>query len=123
MTLVADRVTTVTLPTRARALPPVTARKLGQLALTYAVCWILGALPGFLGLSDAWVAAGLGLALPGGGFLYGGHPVWTVVTLAAVALAIFVWWAAGPILLPPLVWIGSAVASGLLVGPVQGWVR
>ncbi|HUS22604.1 MAG TPA: hypothetical protein VMZ66_11415, partial [Aeromicrobium sp.] len=46
-----------------------------------------------------------------------------VVTLAAVALAIFVWWAAGPILLPPLVWIGSAVASGLLVGPVQGWVR
>ena len=84
---------------------------------------MLGALPGFLGLGDAWVAAGLGLALPGGGFLYGGHPVWALATLAAVALAVFIWWALGPVLLPPLVWIGSAVASGWMVGPVHGWAR
>ena len=123
MTVVADNVTTVALPTGGRALPPVAARKLGQLALTYALFWVLGALPGFLGLSEGWVAAGLGLTLPGGGFLYGGHPVWALVALAAVALAIFVWWALGPILLPPLVWIGSAIASGLMVGPIDGWAR
>ena len=89
MTVVADRVTTVSLPTRGRALPPVTARKFSRLALTYAIFWVVGALPGKLGLSDAWVAAGLGLALPGGGFLYGGHPGWAVVSLVAVVLAIF----------------------------------
>jgi hypothetical protein len=121
MTVVAERTATVTLPTRSRALPPVAARKFGQLALTYALFWVLGALPGFLGLSDAWVAAGLGLAMPGGGFLYGGHPVGAVVTLAAVLLAVFAWWAFGPVVLPPLVWIGSAVASGLMVGEVQAW--
>ena len=123
MTLVADHVTTVELPTARAAIPPVTARKLGRLALTYAIFWALGALPGFLGLSDAWVAVGLGLALPGGGFLYGGHPLWAIATLAAVALAIFLWWATGPIVLPPIAWIGSAVMSGLLVGPVHGWAR
>jgi hypothetical protein len=112
-------VATATLPTRSRALPPVAARKFGQLALTYAVFWVLGALPGFLGLSDGWVASGLGLAMPGGGFLYGGHPVWAVVTLAAVALGVFIWWAFGPIVLPPLVWVGSAVASGLMVDEVH----
>ena len=81
MTVVTDTVSTVALPTNGRALPPVTARKLGQLTLTYASFWMLGALPGFLGLGDAWVAAGLGLALPGGGFLYGGHPVWALVAV------------------------------------------
>lgn len=123
MTVIDDRVTTVALPTGGRALPPVTARKFGQLALTYALFWVLGALPTLLGWSDAWVAAGLGLALPGGGFLYGGHPAWAAVALFGVVLAVFLWWALGPILLPPLVWIGSAVASGLLVGPVEGWAR
>ncbi len=123
MTVVADSVTSVALPTGGRALPPVAARKLGQLALTYALFWVLGALPGLLGWSDAWVAAGLGLALPGGGFFYGGHPVWAFATLGAVALAVFIWWALGPIVLPPLVWIGSAVASGWMVGPVHGWAR
>ena len=93
MTVVTDSVRAVALPTNGRVLPPVTARKLGQLALTYASFWMLGALPGLLGLGDAWVATGLGLALPGGGFLYGGHQVWALMAPAAVALAIFVWWA------------------------------
>jgi hypothetical protein len=63
MTVVADSVTTVALPVGGRALPPVVARKLGRLALTYALFWVMGAMPGFLGLNDSWVAAGLGLDL------------------------------------------------------------
>ena len=122
MTLLADSVTTVALPTQTRALPPVTARKMAHLTLTYAAFWAAGLLPSLAGMGDGWVAAGLGLALPGGGFLYGGHPVWAALSLVAVAAAVFVWWAAGPVVLPPLVWIGSAVAAGLTVETTQGWV-
>ncbi|HJR90246.1 MAG TPA: hypothetical protein VJ782_08845 [Aeromicrobium sp.] len=121
MTVLTDHVTTVELPSTRSAIPSVTAGRFRRLGLTYAFFWAAGALPGFLGLSDGWVAAGLGLALPGGGFLYGGHPVWALGVIAAVAVSIFVWWALGPVVLPPLVWIGSAVASGLMVGQVHGW--
>ena len=123
MTAVTDEITTVALPPAGRALPPVTARKMGRLALTYASFWTLGLLPGLLGLSDAWVAAGLGLAMPGGGFLYGGHPVWAIAAVVAVAVAVFLWWAMGPVLLPPLAWIGSAGASGLMVGEIHEGAR
>jgi hypothetical protein len=79
----------------------------------YAVLWLLGAVPLALGLDSTWTAGGLGLAFPGGGFLYGGAPVLAAVSALAVFLAVFLWWATGPILLPPIVWIGSAIAAAL----------
>lgn len=123
MTAVADEVTTVRLPVGVPALPPVTARKFGHLALTYGIFWLLGALPSVLGMDEGWIAAGLGLALPGGGLLYGGHLAWAAATVVAVVLAVFIWWAAGPIVLPPLVWLGSAAAGGLMVDATHDWAR
>lgn len=103
-----DRQVRSLLPTSTAAVPPVTARRLRRTLSAYLVLWLLGALPGLVHAGTSWTAAGLGLTFPGGGFLYGGHPVFAAVAVLAVVTSVFVWWASGPILLPPLVWLGSA---------------
>ncbi len=105
------------LPSPTHAVPPTTARRQRRAILTYAALWALGALPGLLDLGTAWTATGLGLVLPGGGLAYGGHPVLALLAVAAVVLSVFTWWATGPTVLPPLVWLGSAVLGGLVADP------
>ncbi|HSV39978.1 MAG TPA: hypothetical protein VLI04_14565 [Nocardioidaceae bacterium] len=112
MSTTTDTRAQVLLPTFDRALPPVTARSQRRALSAYALLWLVGALPGLLDLGDSWTAAGLGLALPGGGFLYGGHQVLAVVALTCFVVSVFVWWASGPTVLPPLVWLGTAALSG-----------
>lgn len=109
-----DRRVHVLLPTPGRAVPPTTARRLRRALTAYAALWVVGALPGVLGLGDGWTAAGLGLVLPGGGLVHGGHPVLALVALLAVTLSVFVWWAMGPTVLPPLVWLASAAVGGAI---------
>jgi len=111
------------LPTPRRAVPPTTARRQRRAITAYAALWLLGALSGLLDLGTGWTAAGLGLALPGGGLAYGGHPVLAVTAVLALALAVFTWWATGPTVLPPLVWLGSAVLGGLVAEPGSAATR
>ena len=59
-------------------------------------------------------AAGLSLVFPGGGFLYLASRLWFLVTMVLLALAIVLWWGISAHWAIPLVWLGSAVASGLL---------
>lgn len=63
-------------------------------------------------------ALALGLALPGAGFLQWaaeGQIVLSLIIFAGIsslfALALIIWFATGNILLPPLVWIGAALAA------------
>ncbi|WP_183093134.1 linalool dehydratase/isomerase domain-containing protein [Nocardioides stalactiti] len=116
-TMTTDQTVRLLLPTHTRALPPVTARRQRRAILTYGALWALGALPGLLDLGAAWTAAGLGLALPGGGLLWGGHPVLAVAAVLVLVLSVFTWWATGPTVLPPLVWLGTAGLGAALADP------
>lgn len=118
-----DRLVKTPLPTPAGAIPPVTARIQRRTLLGYALVWLVGALPSVSGAGESWTAVGLGLALPGGGFLYGGHPILAALAVLALALSIMIWWAMGPTVLPPLVWAGSAALSGLHLESGPDWAQ
>ena len=84
--------------------------------MIYAAMCILGLLPAILGMPSSIQAAGLGLWIPGGGFLAVGG--WAIllfaVTLALFALAVFAWFGAGMVIAPIIVWLGSALLAGLM---------
>ncbi len=101
---------------------------------TRAAIWLGAVLLLALGLiftagGTGQLALGLGLALPGAGFWPWvlddgglnclGAPAWISYLGAALishllfALALLAWFGAGAAVLPPLVWLGSAVAAAL----------
>ena len=51
---------------------------------------------------------------PGAGFLYLASPLWFVVTIVLLLLAIVLWWGISAHWAIPFVWLGSVVASALL---------
>ncbi|GLZ55341.1 hypothetical protein [Actinomycetospora sp. NBRC 106378] len=101
------------------AFGPVTARRMRRAVAVYAAVWLLGSLPGWLGAGAGPTAFGLGLVIPGGGFAFAGSVTFTVLTLAVFLLALVVWWFAGPVVLPPLVWVVSAGLAVLAVDPTD----
>ena len=89
-----------------------------------ALCWVAGlALSAF----GSWVgvrAFGLGLCVPGGGFLYTGHLVVAVVALLAVMVSLGLWWLCGIAILPPAVWLAAAALPAVSAGNnpvVRAW--
>lgn len=92
---------------------PITASRLRRTQGLYTLIFVLGAIPLFLNASPSWKAAGLGLWIPGGGFL--AYGVWGIlllaVTFALFLAAVFAWFAAGAILAPILIWGGTAVLA------------
>jgi hypothetical protein len=112
------------LPTPRRALGPVTARRMRRALLWYAASWVLGVLLVVLGPGPGLTAAGLGLIVPGGGFLLAGSVGFAVLTLAVFALALVVWWFAGVLVLPPLVWLAGAALAGIFTDSAMWpWAR
>lgn len=106
------------LPERPPRLGPVSRRLLLRLAVVLLGMQIIGAWLTFGVASDRSRAAGLSLTFPGGGFLYGGLPGLFVVTLAALAIAVILWWGASAHLAIPIVWLGSVVGAVIIVdGP------
>ena len=84
----------------------------------YLAVVLLGALPLLLDASAAWKAFGIGLWVPGGGFLALGG-AWTLLvplTLLLFAVAVFAWFGTGAIVAPLIVWLGSAGLAALFVG-------
>jgi hypothetical protein len=61
--------------------------------------------------SPAVKAFGLGLAAPGGGFLYTRSPAAAAASAAAFGASIGLLWGLGPVLVPPSVWLGSAALA------------
>jgi len=95
---------------------PVTAARQRRSALVYSGLCLLGFLPVLAGASAGWQAAGLGLWMPGAGFVAVGG--WAALlfplTLALFAVALVAWFWAGVIVAPVLVWAGSAALAGAL---------
>ena len=98
---------------------PVTAARHRRNAIIYAMLSVAALLPLMLDASAGWQAAGLGLFVPGGGFIAVGG--WAVVllpiTLAIFWLSIVAWFWAGMVIAPLGVWLGSAVVAGFMAGP------
>jgi hypothetical protein len=95
---------------------PVTAARQRRTWSIYLTLVATGALPWIFGASAGWQAAGIGLWLPGAGFLaVGGW--WTLLfplILFLFIASIVAWFWAGVVLAPVTVWGGSAIAAGLL---------
>lgn len=113
-----DKAVTVLLPTDIPLFPPATRHALLRTLLGYGGLWLCGVAAVALGAGDRVTTFALGVALPGGGLFATGHPIWGAVATVGVLLAVFVWWAAGPTVLPPLVWaLAAALPLALLDGP------
>jgi hypothetical protein len=97
---------------------PVTTARYRRNLFVYALLCIAALLPVATGMSAAWQAAGLGLFLPGAGFLAVGG--WATLlfplTVFVFWVSVIAWFWAGMVIAPLTVWLGSALAAGLLVG-------
>lgn len=94
--------------------------RLARLAAVYAGFYGAGLLLIQFADMPGWRAFGLGLMLPGGGFLAhtGGEPLLTAFHIAlalsgllAFGLGLFLWFATGNVLVAPAVWLLSAIAA------------
>ena len=106
------------LPPHTRVFGPVALSRVRRLIMLYGVVAGLGLTMASLSHDGHVQALGLGLALPGGGFL--AHAslnsimgLWHVAAALSAAglfvLALGVWFGTGNILAPPAVWLGAAV--------------
>jgi hypothetical protein len=95
---------------------PVTRRYQRRTLTIYLAAVALGALPLVFDMSGGWQAVGLGLWMPGAGFLATGG--WSALlfplTLALFALAVVAWFWAGMVVAPVAVWLGSAALAAAL---------
>ena len=95
---------------------PVTAARQRRTAMIYAAVWALGLLPLLTGASAGWQAAGLGLWMPGAGFVAVGG--WAALlfplTLALFVVSLIAWFWAGLVLAPVTVWGGTALIAGAM---------
>lgn len=118
-----------TLPPYTRLFGPVTTRKTFQLLKRYLLLIAVGSVLLLVAPQNALQIFGLGLMVPGGGFLAHadictgsgiGHIAAWLCSVAALALALLGWFGTGNVLLPPLVWLGSALwAASMDHGAIQ----
>lgn len=111
------------IPARAKAHGPLTAYRVRRFQLSLALVFALAVLPVFLGMNAQWKAFGLGIVMPGGGFLYAGGIVGVLgalLSIACFAVITFIWWARGVILAPPGVLIGTALLSAAWIEGREG---
>ncbi|WP_157576283.1 hypothetical protein [Mycobacterium sp. GA-2829] len=110
------------LPQRTRFNGPVASHRLRRSLALYVTVAVLGGLPAILGSALPWQALGLGVVLPGGGFLV--LRWWAVLGIALTtvlfAVAFLLWFATGNVPAPVFIWLGAAfVAAGIAVGHPQ----
>ena len=111
------------LRSRASLFGPVTASRLARAGLIYGAVCVLGLLLAAGTESIFWRAAGLGLTFPGAGFLAHAHGGFGAIavhaglagfTLIGFAAALGIWFGTGNAILPIAVWVGGAIAAGLM---------
>ena len=97
---------------------PVTASRHRRNAVVYGILCVLAILPTLLQMPAGWQAFGLGLFMPGAGFLAVGG--WAVLlfplTVGVFWLSVVAWFWAGMVVAPVTVWLGSAVLAAAMVG-------
>jgi hypothetical protein len=110
------------LPEHPRRMGPVTRRLVLRTVAVVTAVQAIGIALVLVG--GRWRTFGLGLALPGGGFLHTAAPIAFVLTWVAVSLALVLWWGMSVHWGIPLVWLGSALAAVLWAdGPRLGFAR
>ena len=91
---------------------PVTRSKIRRSLIVYGVFFVCGMLPVLAGAPGPWRALGLGLVFPGGGLLFTESFALFVAVVFVFLFSIFIWFATGNIVLPPLIWAGAAIYAG-----------
>jgi hypothetical protein len=117
------------LPPLRRWLGPRSTRQLARLLSVYLAMLMVGACLQHNSLHDAFKLFGLGLMLPGAGFLAHadvctagglGHLSLALCAFAAFALSLLIWFGTGNLLAPPLAWLGAAWwAASMRHAPLQ----
>lgn len=113
----------IPIPARSTLHGPLTARRLSRFYAMLGVIFLLGISPILLDASAQWKAFGLGLIFPGAGFLFAGGiggVILAVLSLAAFAVIMFIWWARGVIVGPPGVLVGTALLSAAWIEGQEG---
>lgn len=111
------------IPARHKSHGPLTAYRLRRFYAGLAVLFLLGIAPVVFDMSAQWKAFGLGLLVPGGGFLFAGGVVGVIAALLSIAafvVILFIWWARGVILGPPGVLVGTALLSAAWIEGREG---
>lgn len=96
------------IPERSHPHGPVTAARLRRTLFVYLAVAVLGMLPVILDASVGWKAFGLGVVMPGGGFLYTSGVAFFALSLLLFVGSLAFWFSTGNILAPPAVWLGAA---------------
>lgn len=101
---------------------PITRARLKRSAIVYILACVTGLLPLILQMGASSQATGLGLWMPGAGFVAVGG--WALLlfpaTLVLFMISIVAWFWAGVVLAPLIVWLGAAVLSGLMATTPAG---
>ncbi len=92
-------------------MPPVTARRILRWTLVWAAAAAIAVAALALSAPD-WVRVlTVGLPTPGGAFFATGAPIAGLATLLLLGISFFFWWAFGPTVLPPIVWVAAAAVG------------
>ncbi len=121
MTIEADRYT-LRLAQRPRWTGPIAAKRLRKSLTTLAILWLVGLAAVLTAAPQQLTAFALSLALPGGGLFYMGH--WALFAAGVVLFvwSVFIWWAAGPVVLPICTWLAlAALSAGHRHDHVPSW--
>jgi hypothetical protein len=97
---------------------PVTRARQRRTFIIYAALVLLGLLPWLNDASPALRAGGLGLMLPGAGFIaVGGWWLLLVpVTLVLFGISLIAWFGSGMVVAPIIIWLGSALLAWGVAG-------
>ncbi len=107
----ADREVVVRIPVERPLVPPVTARRILRWTLVWAAAAAIAVAALALSAPD-WVRVlTVGLPTPGGAFFATGAPIAGLATLLLLGISFFFWWAFGPTVLPPIVWVAAAAVG------------
>ncbi len=117
-------------PTTKSLCGPITASRLRRLLFTYIIVLACGAALALSAPHTAWQIFGLGLILPGGGFLAHAdmhslsgfiHIGLALGGMAVFAVSLIIWFATGNVLAPPVTWLLLAgAATTMRHGHVHG---
>ena len=97
---------------------PLTRATVRRSLRIYAAICVLGLLPTLFGSAPGWQSFGLGLWMPGAGFVAAGGwwmPLFPV-TLAVFVGALIAWFGAGMVIAPVIVWVGAALLAAVATG-------
>jgi hypothetical protein len=95
---------------------PVTRGRLWRLLAIYTGLVGLGSILVFLTSNHFTQTLGLGLMLPGAGFLADGRILFAMLSIITLGVAGVIWFGTGNVLAPPLVWLLAAVLAASTYG-------